>query len=283
MCVDLHTHSVYSDGTATPQELVRMAARINLHALALTDHDTLEGCAEAITAGKEYGVHVLSGMEISCVHGPFSLHILGYGIMMEDSSLIDKLQQIQHGRRARNRNILAKLEQLGIEISAKQLRQHSPCGQTGRPHIARILVDRKAVPTMDQAFRHYLGKGKPAYAERFCFTAAESIDFIHKAGGVAVLAHPGKLDSAIRVLPQLVHELAERKLDGLEIYYPTHSGKVAKKLHKLAERYNMIATGGSDYHGNTRRNNGLAGSIDNICPPDSIMEGLMARIASIRL
>jgi predicted metal-dependent phosphoesterase TrpH len=278
MCVDLHTHSVYSDGTATPQELVRMAAKLKLHALALTDHDTLEGCTEAITAGKEHGVLVIPGMEISCEHGPFSLHILGYGVKQDDPALLDKLAQIQDGRRNRNRNILAKLAQLGIEISDKELKQHSPCGLTGRPHIAQILVNRKAVSTMNQAFRHYLGKDKPAYAKRFCFTAAESIDFIHEAGGAAVLAHPGKLDSAVRVLPRLIHELAERKLDGLEIYYPTHSGKAVKVLHKLAERFDLIATGGSDYHGNIRKNNGLAGSVDNICPPDSIIEKLMERI-----
>jgi len=282
MCVDLHTHSTYSDGTATPKELVQKAAELDLYALALTDHDTLEGCGEALTAGDRHGVKVISGLEISCIHGSFSLHILGFGVELNDSALHEKLQQIQDGRRRRNRNILAKLAELGIEISEDELQQNSICGQAGRPHIARLLIAKNIVSGIDQAFRYYLGKGKPAYAERFCFNAAETIDFIHKAGGVAVLAHPGKLDSAIRVLPQLIYELAERKLDGLEIYYPTHSRKAQKKLHNLADRYNLIKTGGSDYHGNNRRNNGLAGSKQNICPPDSIMEDLQARIEYIR-
>jgi len=282
MCVDLHTHSTYSDGTATPEELVQKAAELKLYALALTDHDTLEGCDKALAAGNRYGVKVISGLEISCIHRHFSLHMLGLGVKLNDSNLHEKLQQIQDGRRQRNRNILAKLSTLGIEISEEELLKNSMCGQAGRPHIARLLTEKKIVSGIDQAFRHYLGKGKPAYSERFCFKATETINFIHKAGGVAVLAHPGKLDSAIRILPQLISELVEGKLDGLEIYYPTHSRKVQKKLHALADQYNLLATGGSDFHGNNRRNNGLAGSKQNICPPDSIIKNLQARIKYIR-
>lgn len=282
MCVDLHTHSTYSDGTATPEELVQKAVELDLCALALTDHDTLEGCEEAQTAGDRQGIKVISGLEISCVHGSLSLHMLGFGVDLNDAGLAEKLRQIQDGRNQRNRNILAKLAELGIEISEDELQRNSICGQAGRPHIAQLLIEKKIVSGIDQAFRHYLGEGKPAYAERFCFTADETIDFIHQAGGVAVLAHPGKLNSAIRILPQLIYELTERKLDGLEIYYPTHSKKAQKKLHNLAERYNLITTGGSDYHGNNRRNNGLAGSRKNICPPDSIIEELQARIERIR-
>jgi predicted metal-dependent phosphoesterase TrpH len=282
MCVDLHTHSIYSDGTATPKELVQMASALELSGLALTDHDTMEGCAQAVAAGRQYGVRVIPGLEISCIHGKFSLHILGYGVDPENPLLNNKLLHIQDGRQRRNRKILAKLADIGIEISKQELKTLSACGQTGRPHIARLLMAKQIVPDFGTAFRRYLGKGKPAYAERFSFSAAETISFIHKAGGVAILAHPGKLDPAMRVQPRLINELVQRKLDGLEIYYPTHPRKVQKKLHGLAKQFNLLKTGGSDYHGGNRPNNGLAGGKGSICPPDSILEELQSRIEHIR-
>lgn len=281
MCVDLHTHSVYSDGTATPEELVRMAAGLKLRALAITDHDTMEGYGEALTAGNRAGLFIVSGLEISCLHGSFSLHMLGYGVDPNNSVLKEKLQMLQNGRRLRNHKILARLAEMGIEISDDELQKNSKCGQTGRPHIARLLTEKNIVPGMDQAFRHYLGKGKPAYVERFCFSAAEAIAFIHGAGGVAVLAHPGILTADFTVQNRLISELVEHKLDGLEIYHPTHSKKIQKKLHRLAERYTLITTGGSDYHGGNHRNNGLAGAGQNICPPDGIMKDLLNRIQTI--
>lgn len=283
MCVDLHTHSIYSDGTATPKELVQMASALELSGLALTDHDTMEGCELAAAAGKDYGVSVIPGLEISCTHGEFSLHILGYGVDPENQLLNKNLQYIQDGRQRRNRKILAKLTDIGIEISNEELRALSNCGQTGRPHIARLLMTKQIVPDVGTAFRRFLGKGKPAYAERFSFSAAETMEFIHKAGGAAVLAHPGKLDPTMRTQPHLIRELVERGLDGLEIYYPSHPRKVKKKLHALAKQYNLLRTGGSDYHGGNRPNNGLAGCKGSICPPDSILEELQARIQHIRL
>ncbi len=281
MCVDLHTHSIYSDGTATPEELVLQAAQLKLRGLALTDHDTMEGYQEALAAGNRAGIRIVSGLEISCLHGSLSLHMLGYGVDPDNAVLNHKLQQLQEGRRIRNRKILAKLADLDIQISYDELQENSKCGQTGRPHIARLLVAKRIVSGMDQAFRRYLGKGKPAYSERFCFKAAEAIDFIHGAGGVAVLAHPGILSPDMQLQARLIQELVERKLDGLEVFHPTHSKKVQKKLHGLAQQYNLITTGGSDYHGGNHGNRGLAGGRQNICPPDSIMDDLQERIETI--
>ncbi len=282
MCVDLHTHSIYSDGTATPEELVAQAAQLKLQALAITDHDTMEGYDEAHAAGNRAGVRIISGLEISCLHGPLSMHMLGYGVDPENTVLNHKLQQLQNGRQKRNRRILEKLADLGMKISYDELQENSQCGQTGRPHIARLLVAKRIVSGMDQAFRRYLGKGKPAYAERFCFKAAEAIDFIHGAGGVAVLAHPGILSPDMSLQARLVAELVEQKLDGLEIFHPAHSKKIQKKLHELARRYNLITTGGSDYHGGNHGNSGLAGGNRDLCPPDSILETLLERIETIR-
>jgi len=282
MCVDLHTHSIYSDGTATPEELVQMAAALQLNGLALTDHDTMEGCGRAVAAGKQLGVSVIPGLEVSCTHRDFSLHILGYLVDPEHEILQEKLLQIQKGRQKRNQRILERLVDLDIDITRKELEQLSGCGQTGRPHIARLLMARKIVPDINSAFRRFLGKGKPAYAERFSFSAAETIAFIHQAGGIAVLAHPGKLDPSMRIQPRLINELTECKLDGLEVYYPSHPRKVQKKLHKLAQQHNLLTTGGSDYHGGNRPNNNLAGGRKSVCPPDSIMKELHARVERIR-
>ncbi len=277
MCVDLHTHSIFSDGTATPEELVQMAALLKLKGLALTDHDTMEGYEQAAAAGRRHGVEIIPGLEVSCTYGDFSLHILGYLVDPGHHLLQEKLLLIQKGRQERNRKIIERLVDLGIDITRSELEILSSCGQTGRPHIARLLMNKKIVPDINSAFRRYLGKGKPAYAKRFSFTAAETIEFIHQAGGVAVLAHPGKLDPAMRAQPRLVHELTERGLDGLEIYYPSHPRKMQKKLHRLAEQYNLLKTGGSDYHGGNRPNSGLAGSRKSVCPPDTIMEDLHKR------
>jgi predicted metal-dependent phosphoesterase TrpH len=282
MCIDLHTHSVFSDGTATPAELVEMAAELRLRALAITDHDTTEGSVRAVALGRENGVNVIPGIEISCMHREFSLHILGYGIDPEHPLLLEKIGRIQEGRQERNTKILARLAEMGISITPEELEGFSACGQAGRPHIARLLMEKGVISDLNTAFRLYIGKGKPAYANRFCFTAAETIDFLHRAGGVAVLAHPGKIDPAMKLLPSLVRELAERGLDGLEIIYPSHLKKVQKKLRKLAKKYNLIETGGSDYHGGNRPGSMLAGGSNGFCPPDELLAGLEARIASIR-
>jgi len=277
MCVDLHTHSVYSDGTAPPAELITMASSSQLKGFALTDHDTVEGVEIAIDAGLEQGIDVIAGLEISALHRSYSLHILGYGIDPKNPELLLWLKQLQRGRKERNIKILAKLAKLGIEISGDELSRLSGHGQTGRPHIARILVNRGYVRTMREAFNLYLGRNKPAWQSRFTYTAAETIDTIHQAGGIAVFAHPGQLDPGMKVQPQIIKELAERKLDGLEIFYPSHTRKMQKRLKSLAKKYNLLATGGSDYHGGNRAGS-LAGTPGGICPPDSIMQEIRNRL-----
>ena len=282
MCVDLHTHSLYSDGTLPPRELVRLAAANELKGFALTDHDTTEGVDEAQEAGRELGLQVVTGLEISAMHREFSLHILGYGIDPHHRELLHWLTRLQQGRLTRNAKILDKLAAMGIDISPGDLARLSHCGQAGRPHIARLLVDRGIVKTMHQAFARYLGHNKPAWQPRFAYTAAESIDIIHRAGGLAVLAHPGQLDPGMKIQPRIIRELVERGLDGLEIHYPSHTRKMVKRLLRLAEKYDLLVTGGSDFHGSNRAG-ALAGGRDGVCPPDSIMDELKQRLEHQRL
>ncbi len=277
MCVDLHTHSIYSDGNATPAELITLALDNGLTGLALTDHDTVEGTGEIQRLGKEADITIISGVEISTRHRETTLHLLGYDIDPDAPLLHQWLRPLQEGRINRNRNILTSLNELGIKITAEEVESISGCGQTGRPHIAQLLVNKGAVPNIDQAFRMFLAKNKPAWHGRFCYTTIEAISMIHQVGGIAVLAHPGPIDPAIRVQSSIIRELALHGLDGLEIFYPSHTRKMRKKLHTLAERHGLIATGGSDYHGHTRPTRGLAGKTTGFCPPDSIVEAILTR------
>lgn len=278
MCVDLHTHSIYSDGSCTPAELIELAIGNGLRGLALTDHDTVEGVAELQRLGAQRGLPVISGVEISTTLRDRTLHILGYGIDAADPVLHQWLKPLQEGRMRRNAQILDKLRQLGVAITDQEVQEVSRCGQTGRPHIAKLLVEKKVVDTFDAAFRLYLGRHKLAWASRFSYSTVEAIAMIHRVGGVAVLAHPGQIDTEMRTQPPLIRELALRGLDGLELYYPTHTRKMTKKLKALAVELNLLVTGGSDYHGATRPTHRLAGSGIGFCPPDDLLAPLTARL-----
>jgi len=282
MCVDLHTHSLYSDGTDSPEQLVRLALAAGLKGLSLTDHDTAQGCGELERAARGTGLAVVNGIEISCLHNALSLHMLGYGIDPADPILIRRLEKIQEGRRVRNQKILARLREQGIRVSEKDLEAVSPRGQAGRPHIARLLVKRGVVSGMEQAFDRLLGRGRPAHVERFCYSAAETIAFIHQAGGVAVLAHPGQLDPSMRLQPPLIRELSARGLDGLEVHYPGHSPRIREGLKRLAREHRLLVTGGSDYHGGNRKNTLFSAHGDSLCPPNTILDQVLARIESRR-
>lgn len=280
MCIDLHTHSVYSDGSSTPAELIELAVGNGLKGLSLTDHDTVEGVNEVKRLGEQAGLTVLTGVEISTTLRQHTLHILGYGINADDPQLHRWLLPLQQGRERRNAAILGKLHALGIDITAEEIEEISRCGQTGRPHIARLLVAKGVVDSFEAAFRQYLGRNKPAWEGRFSYSAAETISMIHRVGGVAVLAHPGQLDPEIRLQPALIRELSLRGLDGVEIYYPTHTRKMMKKLKAIAAELGLLVTGGSDFHGMTRPAHRLAGRAHGFCPPSALLEPITARLTS---
>lgn len=281
MCVDLHTHSYYSDGSASPAELVQMAVDSRLRGIALTDHDTIEGIDEFLAQGLTHELEVIPGLEINATHRDFSLHILGYGIDHRNSELIEWLRRLQEGRARRNEQIISKLQKMGFDIHLHELETVSPCGQTGRPHIARLMQNKGIVQSTNDAFALYLRNGCPAWATRFAYTAAESIDMIHRAGGLAVLAHPGVLKQQAPALSLIMAELVERGLDGIEAYYPTHSPTLEKKMRKFARKYQLVLTGGSDYHGNHRTFSTMADTRSGFCPPDSILDSLRERLQTI--
>ncbi len=282
MCVDLHIHSIYSDGTFTPEELINEAHKLRLRAVSVTDHDTVAGVQEALYYGDQTGITVFPGLEVSTMHRNISLHLLGYGIDPEHAELGKWLLRLQQGRNKRNLDIFKKLRKLGLDVKVEELRRFSNCGQTGRPHIARLLMQKGVAKDMQQAFRLYLRRGAPAWAERFTYSAAETIAVLHRAGGLAVLAHPGQIDHGMKVQPRLIDELVAYGLDGLEVYYPAHSRSMQKQLLELAKKYHLIVTGGSDFHGANRAANALAGGKNGFCPPDGIISDINERMAENR-
>lgn len=264
--IDLHVHSTYSDGTLSPAALVELAKRTGLRAIAITDHDTAAGVAEAVAQGTRTGMEVVPGIEISSWYTSVPLHILGYWFRPGDALLQQRLHLLQDGRQTRNDRILEKLNRLGIEVSAAELQAYSDGGQIGRPHIAQMLVDKGIVRSAEEAFVRFLRRGAAAYADRFKYYAGEAINMIKEAGGIAVLAHPVLLDASLASIPALLKGLQRQGLDGVEVYYPTHSKKAVKTLTSLAEKLGLLATGGSDFHGNARSRTPLGGEAGSRVP-----------------
>lgn len=257
--IDLHTHSNYSDGTLSPAALVDLAKKNNVAAIAVTDHDTMAGTSEAIGQGIKQGVEVIPGIEISAKHNDIAIHILGYGLDQDEPNLRQSLDKLQKARRTRNQAITAKLNNHGIELELAELRQLGK-GQIGRPHFARLLVKKGVVKTVNAAFARFLKRGGSAYVECYKLPAAEAIQMIKNAGGLAVLAHPGSIDPTLATLPALLQSLKDNGLAGLELYYPTHSIKICKALKKIGEELDLLFCGGSDFHGDIRKDLPLGGS-----------------------
>lgn len=277
MSIDLHTHSWFSDGTKSPRELVQLAARSGVSALAITDHDTMAGVSEALAASAEYGVEVVPGLEVSVMHKEKALHILGYFMDPGDPHLGAALLRLQEARDQRNVKIIEKLQDLGIAATLEELQEISGRGQTGRPHIARLLMNHGVVSSMPQAFNEYLKRGSKAYVTRFSYSAEYAIKLIVGAGGLAVLAHPVQVDRTFAVLNTLLPELCRFGLGGIETFYPTQSKKMQKRIRKFAVDHDLLLTGGSDYHGDIRPGTRLAGG-SNVYVAPELLEKMKERL-----
>jgi predicted metal-dependent phosphoesterase TrpH len=248
--IDLHIHTTASDGTMSPSEVVRYAKKKGLRAIAITDHDTIDGIAEGLQEGSKLGLEVIPGVELSVDFSKGTMHLLGYYIDHTSVALLEKLAIVQQARAERNLKMIAKLRRLGIEIELSEIKEAPEDGQIGRPHFAYTLVQKGYAQSIQEAFDRYLRKGGPAYVEKFKFSPAEAISVIHKAGGVAVLAHPFTLNQIqLQDLEPVVVELKEKGLDGIETYYPEHSEGQTKLYRTLAQQYGLLITGGSDFHG----------------------------------
>jgi len=274
--IDLHTHSTASDGSLSPGELVAYAKRKKAAAIALTDHDTIEGLEAALTAGKEQGLEVIPGLEISAQYPEGTMHILGYYIDPSAPQLNRELQRLQDARKERNPKIISKLQSLGVPISFDQV-QALAKGQIGRPHIAQALLQIGAVSSFEEAFQKYLAKGAPAYVEKFRFSPRKSISLILRAGGIPVLAHPFTLNyTSLRDLKVLVEKLKAEGLNGIEVLYSEHTPDQTRDYFSLVKELNLIYTGGSDFHGGIKKDVDLLIGTGDLKIPYQIIEDLKA-------
>ncbi|GAB7053890.1 PHP domain-containing protein [Paenibacillus sp. YK5] len=246
---DLHTHTLASDGTGSPSDNVRLASEAGLSAVAVTDHDTVGGLAEAQEAGLKYGIAVIPGVEISTVHNGQDIHVLGYWIDEKDSLFLSRLADLRQVRDRRNEMMVARLQELGISITMedvlKSVQASKKEGDTiGRPHIADALVRLGAADSMADAFNRYLAKGAAAYVNPPRITPFEAVRWIMEAGGAAVLAHPGLYGQ-----DDLIPQLAQAGMIGLEAYHSDHSPEQEEHYAALAQEHDLLITAGSDYHG----------------------------------
>lgn len=239
---DLHLHTTASDGVLSPKKLVKKAAELGLEIIAITDHDTVDGIEEALSAAKEYGVTVIPGIELSTKYKGKSIDILGYGIIPSED-LMETLVKLREERRDRGRRILSKFNQLGMNITLEDVKKHSKGDVIARPHIARAVVDKGYAKDMQMVFDLYLADGKPCDVAKSSLLPNDAISVIHESGGKAFLAHPRLIGDE-----RLVEELMAFPFDGIEVWHRKHKAGDRKRYRLLAEKYGKLMSGGSDYH-----------------------------------
>jgi predicted metal-dependent phosphoesterase TrpH len=252
---DLHAHTTASDGTSTPTELVEEAKRAGLTYLAVTDHDTMAGVPEALEAAKQAGIFLIPGVELSAEGPPGKAHLLGLGVDPLFEPMNETLAQISEFRRQRNEKIAARLRELGIPITLEAVTALAPAGaNVGRPHFAQWLVEEGHVSSIQDAFNRYLADDGRAYIERETLTPKASIRLIHEAGGVCLLAHPMLVRlSQQEKIDQRIAALKEMGMDGIEVYYHSHTVAETERLLRLAQKYDLLISGGSDFHGTNKK------------------------------
>ena len=255
MYADLHLHTNFSDGTYTPEELAGHAARCGFKAIALTDHDTMEGCERMGNACLERGVEFIPATELTAELGGHELHMLGYFLDPKNPRLQTELAKFQDVRQQRIVEMVTRLNELGVPVATEAVFKLANCRSPGRPHVARTLVQGGWCSSLDEAFERFLRKGKPAWVPKFKISATDAIQLIHSAGGLAVLAHPG-LNHNDDIIPALV----EAGMDGIECFHTKHSTTMTQRYLEMTDQYFLLVTGGSDCHGMSK-SKPLIGSI----------------------
>jgi 3',5'-nucleoside bisphosphate phosphatase len=274
--VDFHSHSTASDGLFSPRDVVRLAESAGLAAVGITDHDTVAGVEEALAEGEKRGITVVPGVEISTLWQGKEIHMLGLFVIPDHPHLLNKLEEQRNKRKERNRMIINNLNQLGISITMEEVmekkRGKGKDLNVGRPHIAEVLIDKGIVHTMDEAFDQYLGKDGKAYATPERISPFAAIELIHASGGAAVLAHPGLYEQ-----DDLIPLLVSKGLDGIEVNHPDHPEDAKEKYREMAKAFGLIATAGSDFHG--ERNGSMYHAPLGTCTTDVSVVELLRQAA----
>jgi hypothetical protein len=279
--IDLHTHSTASDGELSPAELVAYAKKMSLDAIAVTDHDTVGGLEDALAAGSANGLEVVPGIEISAEYSSDSaLHILGYYIDYRDHNFLQTISILQKAREERNPKIIKNLQGLGLKIDINDVIEEAETGLVGRPHFAQVMVKKGYVKNSKEAFDKYLKKGAPAYEEKFRYQPHEAIALILNAGGIPVLAHPNTLNYKTDLeLESAVLEMVKHGLMGIEAYYSEHKAKQIKLYKQIALKFNLLITGGSDFHGNNVKGIDLGTGKNNLNVPYELLDKMKKRLS----
>ncbi len=263
---DLHIHSFYSDGTYSPAEIINKAKTKNLDAISITDHDEIKAVGIAKSHGNKENISVIAGVELSAIYKNTEIHILGYLFHEQDEKLNKTLTEMRQHRENRARNILKKLRHFGFDIEFENVKRLAGKGAVGRPHIAQAMLDTGNLRNYKEAFTKYIGNGKPCNAPKFRLNPPDAIGLIKEAGGVPVLAHPGNIRN-----DKIVKELLNSDFGGIEVWHPDHSSKQIHNYLEITKTENLVATGGSDSHGNIPTKSPIGG----IAVDSSVVDALI--------
>ena len=279
--LDLHLHTNHSDGSFSPTRVLEFAREAGVSALAITDHDITTGIPEATLAGQQLGIEVIPGIEISSTFGDSELHMLGYFLDWQDPRLNERLSTLRESRHRRNPQIIERLQSLGIDITYDEVRALAGTDSVGRPHIARVLMEKRVVASAKEAFDRFFANGKPAYVPRNLPSPAEAIRWIKAAKGLAVLAHPTWIKTIEGTLTDLVRQLKADGLDGVEVHYSTHTARQTREYLSLAKQLGLLVTGGSDFHGVTKPDIEVGIGRGTLHVPDSLLHNLKDAAAQL--
>ena len=283
--IDLHTHSTRSDGTLTPAELIRYAAQKGLAAIALTDHDTIDGIEEAVQAARSLSSQdpdalvpeVIPGVELSTEYRGKDIHIVGLFIDWQNREFADRLRGFADARIYRNRKMCSLLTENGCPVSYEDLEAAFPDTVITRAHFAQYLLDRGMISSIDEAFRKLIGDDCPCFVPREKITPHDAVRFLLRFGGVPILAHPLQYKMSETELDALVASLTGLGLDGIEVYYSTHRQADTANLSRIAEKYGLLLSGGGDFHGTRKQNLDLGTGYGHLYVPDTILPPIRER------
>ncbi len=270
--VDLHTHTTESDGSFTPEELMKEAAHVGLSAIAITDHDSISGIKKAAHLANALGIELIPGVELSTDYNGKEVHVVGLYIDIEDAHFLEKIKEFKENRDSRNAIIVENLQKEGFDITMEALTAENPDCVITRANIARFLYEHGMIPTIQTAFEKYIGDNCKCYVNRFKITPMDGVRLIKEAGGTAILAHPLLYHMSNATLQKMVDEMKAAGLDGIESIYCTYSPAEERQMKQFAKDNNLLISGGSDFHGTTKPKLELGTGYGKLNIPYEILE-----------